>query len=184
MINFLLPSSQQSFSTCRLRATVSLAFLVLCISQCQSQFRPPEVHITEQDTVGYNFLQQEEHLIENAAYLEPLFKKLYLQRVQGGQKISIVHIGDSHILGNYLTREVRERLQRAFGDAGRGLVFPYKLAGSNGPRDFLVETNARWNGASCQRNLSATSGNLQLQVAVLGSTQRLLRCAVLWCGVT
>ncbi len=157
MPNFLLPSSGQPFSNGRLRVLVSLTFLMLCISQCQSQFRPPEVDITDVDTVGYNFLQQEEHLIENASYLEPLFKKLYLQRVQGGQKINIVHIGDSHILGNYLTREVRERLQRAFGDAGRGLIFPYKLAGSNGPRDYLVETNARWNGASCQRNLSATT---------------------------
>jgi lysophospholipase L1-like esterase len=155
MPNFLLPSSEQPVSTLRLRVTAMLVFLVLCISQCQSQFRPPEVEIMESDTVGYNFLQQEENLIENASYLEPLFKKLYLQRVQGGQKINIVHIGDSHILGNYLTREVRERLQRAFGDAGRGLIFPYKLAGSNGPRDYLVETNARWNGASCQRNLSA-----------------------------
>ena len=157
MPNFLLPSSGQPFSNGRLRVLVSLTFLMLCISQCQSQFRPPEVDITDVDTVGYNFMQQEEHLIENASYLEPLFKKLYLQRVQGGQKINIVHIGDSHILGNYLTREVRERLQRAFGDAGRGLIFPYKLAGSNGPRDYLVETNARWNGASCQRNLSATT---------------------------
>ncbi|MCC6281945.1 MAG: hypothetical protein IT262_15180 [Saprospiraceae bacterium] len=157
MPNFLLPFTGQPCSNCRLRIAVSLTFLVLCISQCQSQFRPPEVEISETDTVGYSFLQQEEHLIDNAAYLEPLFKKLYLQRVQGGQKINIVHIGDSHILGNYLTREVRERLQRAFGDAGRGLIFPYKLAGSNGPRDFLVETNARWNGASCQRNLSATT---------------------------
>lgn len=157
MPNFLFPSSERPFCNGRLRVIVSLTFLLLGISQCQSQFRPPEVDITDQDTVGYNFLQQEEHLLENASYLEPLFKKLYLQRVQGGQKINIVHIGDSHILGNYLTREVRERLQRAFGDAGRGLIFPYKLAGSNGPRDYLVETNARWNGASCQRNLSPTT---------------------------
>jgi lysophospholipase L1-like esterase len=134
-----------------------LALSVLCISRCQSQFRPPQVEIGKSDTVGYAFLRQDEHQIENAQYLAPLFQKLYLQRVQGGQKISIVHIGDSHILGNYLTREVRERLQRAFGDAGRGLIFPYKLAGSNGPRDYLVETNARWSGANCQRDLDAST---------------------------
>jgi len=157
MPNFLLPPPASQYPSQRLRILVSLALMVLCISQCQSQFRPPEVEITESDTVGYAFLQQEEHVVENASYLEPLFKKLYLQRVQGGQKINIVQIGDSHILGNYLSREVRERLQRAFGDAGRGLVFPYKLAGSNGPRDFLVETNARWNGANCQRDISPST---------------------------
>ena len=158
MTNFLLPPSASPYSNSRLRLLVSLALLILCISQCQSQFRPPEVVIEPTDTVGYEFLQQDEHTIENASYLEPLFKKMYLQRVQGGQKINIVQIGDSHILGNFMTREVRERLQRAFGDAGRGLVFPYKLAGSNGPLDYLVETNARWNGANCQRDISpATS---------------------------
>lgn len=157
MANFLLPSPGQPFSNRRLRFVVSLSLLMLCISQCQSQFRPPEVEISDVDTVGYSFLQQDEQQIDNASYLEPLFRKLFLQRVQGGQKISIVQIGDSHIQGNFLSRELRERLQRAFGDAGRGLIFPYKLAGTNGPRDYLVETNARWNGSSCQRNLSATT---------------------------
>ncbi|MEO6757838.1 MAG: GDSL-type esterase/lipase family protein, partial [Saprospiraceae bacterium] len=80
----------------------------------------------------------------------------YLQRTQGGQKINIVHIGDSHILGSFFTDAIRARLQKAFGDAGRGLIFPYKLAGSNGPRDYLVECNSgRWSGASCQKDLSA-----------------------------
>jgi lysophospholipase L1-like esterase len=80
-----------------------------------------------------------------------------LQRTQGGRKINIVHIGDSHILGNFLTREVRERMQRAFGDAGRGLLFPYRLADSNGPKDFMVETNARWSGTNCVRDQSAVA---------------------------
>ena len=148
---FLLPSL-----SCpnRLRLLACLTFLMLFTGQCQSQFRPPQVEITDRDTVNYEFLRQEENQIENAAYLEPLFRKLYEQRVKGGKKISIVHIGDSHILGNFLTREVRARLQSEFGDAGRGLLFPYRLAGSNGPKDFLVETNTRWIGSNCQRILT------------------------------
>lgn len=137
----------------RIRTLASLMLLTICVSQCQSQFRPPEVPITDQDTVGYSFLNQENNRIENSAYLEPLFKKMYQQRTEGGKKISIVHLGDSHILGNYMTAEVRKRLQNAFGDAGRGLIFPYRVAGSNGPRDYLVETNVRWYGSNCQRNL-------------------------------
>lgn len=137
----------------RFRTIGLVAFIMVFASQCQSQFRPPQVDITNLDTVGYDFLQQGENVIENAVYLEPLFQKMYRQRVEGGQKISIVHMGDSHILGNYLTQEVRIRLQQAFGDAGRGLIFPYKLAGSNGPRDYLIETDARWYGSNCQRVL-------------------------------
>jgi lysophospholipase L1-like esterase len=129
-------------------------FLAPC---CHSQFRPPHVALTDDDTVGYRFLQRKEPGLENAAQLAGVFQKLHLQRTEGGQKISIVHLGDSHILGNFLTREVRKRLQSAFGDAGRGLIFPYRLAGSNGPQDYLVETNCRWQGANCQRDLSETT---------------------------
>ncbi len=140
----------------RMRLFACLFFLLFFIGQCQSQFRPPHVQVTDADTVGagYSFIRQEENELENKEYLEPVFQKLYTQRTQGGKKISIVHIGDSHILGNFLTREVRDRLQREFGDAGRGLLFPYKLAQSNGAKDFLAETNCRWSGANCQRDLS------------------------------
>lgn len=140
----------------RMRLVSCAAFLLLFIGQCQSQFRPPQVQILEADTVGegYGFIKQDLNEIDNREYLEPVFKKLLIQRTQGGKKISIVHIGDSHILGNFLTREVRDRMQREFGDAGRGLLFPYKLAQSNGPKDFLAETNCRWIGGNCQRDLS------------------------------
>lgn len=137
-----------------MRLMACLAFLTLFIGQCQSQFRPPQVEITDKDTVNYDFVRQDDNQIENANYLEPFFQKLYEQRVRGGHKVSIIHIGDSHILGNFLTREVRARLQNAFGDAGRGLVFPYRLASSNGPKDYLVETNTRWIGSNCQRVLA------------------------------
>ncbi|MBK8193395.1 MAG: hypothetical protein IPK76_09345 [Lewinellaceae bacterium] len=148
--SLLLPSSQTS----RTRLVAILALLMACIGQCQSQFNTPQVEITDADTVGYDFFRQDDNQIENVGYLEPLFQKMYLQRTRGGQKISIVHIGDSHILGNFITREVRTRLQNAFGEAGRGMVFPYKLAGTNGPKDFLVESNTKWYGASCQRILT------------------------------
>ncbi len=141
----------------RIRIFTASLFFLLCICQCQSQFRPPQVDITDNDTVGYNFIRQEENQIQNSAYLDPLFQKLYLQRTGGGQKISIVHIGDSHILGNFLTREVRERLQRAFGDAGRGMIFPYRLADTNGPRDYLMQSNCRWQGGNCTKDLSAAT---------------------------
>ncbi len=139
-----------------LRLWICATFLILSIGQCQSQFRPPHVQITDADTVGagFSFIRQDDNEIENRAYLEPVFEELFTQRTQGGKKISIVHIGDSHILGNFLTQEVRDRLQREFGDAGRGLLFPYKLAQSNGAKDFLAETNCKWSGANCQRDIS------------------------------
>jgi lysophospholipase L1-like esterase len=130
-----------------------LALLLLTFHQCEAQLRNPQIRITGADTVGHTFLQEGPNVIENRAHLDHFFEKLYYQRVAGGRRISIVHIGDSHILGNFLTREVRARLQNAFGDAGRGLIFPYRLAGTHGPKDYLVETNVRWQGSNCNANL-------------------------------
>ncbi len=141
-------------TTTRMRLWAVMSFLTMFIGQCQSQFRTPLVEINDTDTVGYSFFNQDANVVENALVLQPLFAKLLAQRTEGGKKVNIVHIGDSHILGNMLTLEVRKRLQREFGDAGRGLIFPYKLAQSNGQRDFMVETNCRWNGSNCQRDLS------------------------------
>lgn len=155
----MIELQKSRLSAIRLRIAVCLAFCLLVISQCQSQFRSPRVEITNSDTVGYGFLSQDNNDLENRAHLEPFFQKLYIQRTQGGQKVSVVHIGDSHILGNYLTHEMRARMQRQFGDAGRGFIFPYKLADSYGPRDYLVESPCRthWRGSNCQADLSATT---------------------------
>jgi lysophospholipase L1-like esterase len=129
------------------------AFVIMTTTQyCQSQWRNPIVDITNSDTVGYNFVREEANIIQNKAHLEPFLEKLWLQRTKGGRKINIVHIGDSHILGNYLTREMRRRMQAAFGDAGRGVIFPYKLINSNGPQDYLISTSARWSGTNCVRD--------------------------------
>jgi lysophospholipase L1-like esterase len=137
--------------------------LVFSVGQCQPQLRPPFVEFSNRDTVQHGFIDTEKNGFENAEYLAPLFQKMHLQRTQGGHKVSILHIGDSHILGNYLTREVRRRLQESFGDAGRGLVFPYRLADSNGPRDYLVSAEGSWDGDNCNRNQAA-----QIAIGIAG----------------
>lgn len=60
--------------------------------------------------------------IENKPALSRLFRKLdQLDRSREGL-VRILHLGDSHIAADYITRTVRERLQARFGDAGRGFV--------------------------------------------------------------
>ncbi len=142
-----------------MRKTLLFPLILSCtlLNSCEAQLRAPQVDLSKYDTVGYDFLIRNETQLENAAHLDKFFEKLYYQRVAGGRRVSIVHIGDSHILGNYLTREVRVRLQRSFGDAGRGFIFPYKLAGTNGPRDYLVESTVRWQSGNCNQNLAAST---------------------------
>lgn len=61
-----------------------------------------------------------------------------------GKPLTIVHIGDSHIQAEIGTNVTREMLQLRFGNAGRGLVAPLRIAGTNQPRDYKFESSGRW----------------------------------------
>lgn len=50
--------------------------------------------------------------------------------------IRILHIGDSHIQAEFVTNYLRDRLQEKYGDAGRGLTAPLRLAGTNQSGDY------------------------------------------------
>lgn len=52
--------------------------------------------------------------------------------------IDIMHIGDSHIQAEMGTTVVRELLQKRYGNAGRGLITAFKLAGTNQPVDYAI----------------------------------------------
>jgi LysM repeat protein len=87
--------------------------------------------------------------------LEPLFQKLKNLQQQK-TKINIVHIGDSHIQADFFSGKFRQNLQQQFGDGGRGFVFPYSLAKTNGPSDIRFSSNETWES---QRNIYADNGN-------------------------
>ena len=58
--------------------------------------------------------------------------------------VSIVHIGDSHIQAEIGTSVTREMLQLDFGNAGRGLISPLRLSGTNQPHDYGFESGNAW----------------------------------------
>ncbi len=60
------------------------------------------------------------------------------------RQIRIVHIGDSHLQADVFSGKLRSLFQQKFGSAGRGLIFPYRLAGTNGPRDYTCSSNVYW----------------------------------------
>jgi lysophospholipase L1-like esterase len=74
-----------------------------------------------------------------------------LVRLENGERqtLRIVHIGDSHIQADIMTGAVRRCLQQQFGCAGRGVVFPYNTAGTNGPDDYAFSTNCTWTAKRC-----------------------------------
>lgn len=61
------------------------------------------------------------------------------------EPVSIVHIGDSHVQADIGTGTTRELLQYDFGNAGRGLVAPLKMSGTNEPLDYIFQSKNAWN---------------------------------------
>ena len=66
--------------------------------------------------------------------------------INGNEKFSIAHIGDSHIQADFFTGRVRTRLQMLHpGISGtRGLIFPYELAGTNNPGNYRIKSPNSW----------------------------------------
>jgi hypothetical protein len=97
----------------------------------------------------YPFVNLTEIRVNNDSALIVFFAKLAkLQKNELNSKINIVHIGDSHIQGDFLTGETRKLFQQNFGNGGRGLIFPYRLAGSYESNDFHSASDNLWSRAA------------------------------------
>lgn len=81
----------------------------------------------------------------NHKQLNSFFAKLSkLETSDSVFSVNILHIGDSHIQADFLTREIRNSFQKKFGNAGRGLVFPFRLTKTNESSDFRSSTTSHW----------------------------------------
>jgi LysM repeat protein len=60
------------------------------------------------------------------------------------QRVTILEIGDSHLQGDQFSHPLRMALERRFGLAGRGLVFPYSVAHSSNSWDLISQSNVKW----------------------------------------
>jgi len=100
------------------------------------------------DTSAYNqyaFINQQVNRIENDSTALSFFYEKLLQLEQKGiTRMNITHIGDSHIQADHFSGLVRQKLQLKFGNAGRGLIFPYRSAKSNEPTSYKTITNVLW----------------------------------------
>lgn len=78
--------------------------------------------------------------IENSETLQPFWNSLK----DKNNVTQILFLGDSHTQAGFITDYLREKFQSEYGNAGRGLVFPYPLANTNGANDFSASSNSVW----------------------------------------
>src|SRR5579859_3860548 len=105
---------------------------------------PAQDTLTTKAEINFGFIKPEDNEISNTTALSAFFEKLYRLRKNGKGTVSIVHIGDSHIQADLLTHTVRQLLQKEFGNAGRGFIFPGRLARTNEPQNIYTSTDAIW----------------------------------------
>lgn len=117
----------------------SLAFCVLINNSAKAQT------IDSTAYAQYKFIRKDLNKIENdSASMTVFYEKLYqLENTKRG-RVNIAHIGDSHIQADFFSGTMRQKLQLRFGNAGRGLIFPYRVAKSNEPLSYKTVTNAVW----------------------------------------
>lgn len=133
-------------------------FLIFYTAEGHSQHQPDIFVEKKYDEVDkWSVLSEENKLISNPEVLYPFFKKLSFLSDSTKQHVRIVHIGDSHIQGGFFPGKVRDILQSEFGNGGLGLIFPYRLAKSNGNKEVLFSSSAPWKG---KRNIFADDFDL------------------------
>ncbi len=103
-----------------------------------------------QDTLAYTvpprpaFIKPELNIISNPVYLSAFYEKLYQAKKLKKSVLNILHIGDSHIQADVLTGTMRQLMQDEFGNAGRGLVFPGRVARTNESSTIYSSSSSPW----------------------------------------
>ncbi|MDO7887858.1 GDSL-type esterase/lipase family protein [Hymenobacter cheonanensis] len=95
---------------------------------------------------AYPFLVTSANHIENADIgLQRFYGRLrQLPRHPAdlGGRVRVVHLGDSHLQADIFSGRVRQELQRTYGNAGRGLAFPFRVARADGSPSFRTAATA------------------------------------------
>lgn len=95
------------------------------------------------------FVHAERNELIGAHSLDSFFHKLYLQKTKNQLQINILHVGDSHIQADLITAQMRNNFQNDFGNAGRGLVVPFRVARTNEPFNYRTSSNIKWASKRC-----------------------------------
>ena len=115
-------------------------------------------------TPAYPFVNLAANVLQfpgSADALAPLYAKMDRLLSFGEGQVNMVHIGGSHVQADMWTDRLRQRFQTAFdgGRGGRGFIFPYRMAGTNGPYGYMAEHTGKWEACkNIQANRACTLG--------------------------
>jgi lysophospholipase L1-like esterase len=120
--------------------------IIPCFSQDTEKWVEPSL-----DSISNAIINHDKNVLVNSHSLFSLLTKLYRIKHFNNEKAVIVHIGDSHIQADMMTSVIRNSFQTYFGNAGRGLLFPYQVAKSNAPIDIISSSKNIWKSSRIAR---------------------------------
>jgi lysophospholipase L1-like esterase len=109
--------------------------------------------------------------IENAIGFAAFFSKWEDIVVGKNTKLEILHLGDSHIQADFFTGRVRQRVQSfsAGAEGARGIVFPYNLAETNNPGNYIIESENNWQVVNALKTSDSKTGIIPLKLTTTDS---------------
>jgi len=128
----------------RLKSVLLLTVLWLFIQNSIGQ----PLAIAKPDS-RYTFVKEEVNVISNSGHLAGLMEKLYDLKKNDKRTINILQIGDSHLQADFVTSVIRTTLQKEFGNGGRGLVVPLRVAKTNEPFNYRSGSGFLWQSKRC-----------------------------------
>jgi lysophospholipase L1-like esterase len=115
----------------------------------------PDFYSQSDSLNHYKFISYNENEINtDNGELNNFFDALKELEIGNREQVNIVHIGDSHVQAGFFSGKVRSGFQKncSFGNGGRGLIFPYKLARTIGPSDFKCSFTGVWEYSRSVKN--------------------------------
>jgi lysophospholipase L1-like esterase len=130
----------------RLSTLKGIIFLAMSLTVAANTFCQP---ITVEAYKSHGIAVDSVNVIQNKQHLDEFYESLYQLRQGADRKLNIIHVGDSHIQADFLTKAVRNNFQKHFGNAGRGLIVPGRVAGTNEPFNIQTSSSVSWESKRC-----------------------------------
>jgi lysophospholipase L1-like esterase len=131
---------------------------VLSMHYFQPEIEVVEDAIAVEEEMGeFSFIQYKLNRLEIRGKYDnwdKLFSKMEEVAFNGVGKVSVIHIGGSHVQGGALTDRMRANFtEMLYGAQGeRGFVFPFEIAGVNCPYSIKSSWTGTWTGARTSVN--------------------------------
>ena len=123
----------------KINAKIVLISSVICSTLLSAQTKDS----TASYTTRYPFIHSEFAFIQfyNKSTIDQFVKSWENTK---NSKMSIVHLGDSHLQSDYFPGRVRNNLHTIHGDGGRGIMFPYSAAKTYSSFEYKSRHTGEW----------------------------------------